>query len=188
MLLLLLSCCRVQLFVTPWTAAHQVPCPSLSPVSWSLLKLMSIELMTPSNHLTLCRLLLFLSSVFPSIRVFSNELALQVRCQSIGGSASASVLPLNIQGWFPIGFTGLISLLSKGLSRVFSSTTTILCRWWNAVFSSVFSGVSSPEQLMFTKCLWWCWLFYQSVWKDIAIYHRPSASDNWNLSSHSYGH
>ena len=59
----------------------------------------------------------------PSIRVFSSELAFRIRGQSIGASALASVLPMNIQGWFLLGLTGLISLLSKGLSRVFSSTT-----------------------------------------------------------------
>ena len=76
-----------------------------------------------SNQLILCHPLLLLPSIFPSIRVFSNELALCIRCQSIGVSASASVLPKNIQGWFPLGLTDLIFLLSKGLSRIFSSTT-----------------------------------------------------------------
>ena len=72
------------------------PCPSLSS---SLLKLMSIKLMMPSNHLILCRPLFLLPSIFPSIRVFFNESALHIRfCQSIGASASASVLPMNIQG------------------------------------------------------------------------------------------
>ena len=69
-----LSC--VQFFVTPWTAAHQV---SLSfTVSWSMLRLVSIESVMPSNHLIICPLFLFLSSVFPSIRVFSSELALHI--------------------------------------------------------------------------------------------------------------
>ena len=81
---------HVQLFATPWTTARQSSMPFT--VSWSLLKLMSIELMMPSNHLVLCYPRLLLPSIFPSIRVFSNELAL---CQSIG--ASASVLPMNIQ-------------------------------------------------------------------------------------------
>ena len=70
-----LSC--VQLFVTPWTAAHQA---SLSfTISRSLLKLMSIESMMPSNHLILCRPLLLLPSIFPSIRVFANESVLRIR-------------------------------------------------------------------------------------------------------------
>ena len=93
------------------------------PTSWSLLKLMSIESVIPSNYLILCCPLLLLPSIFPSIRVFSNKSALCIKeywSQSIG--ALASVLPMNIQGWFPLGLTGWISLLSKGLSRVFSST------------------------------------------------------------------
>ena len=99
----------------------RLPCPS--PNFQSLLKLMSIESAMPSNHLILCRPLLLLPSSFPSIRVFSKEWAHASSGQSIGASVSASVLPMNIQGWFPLGFTGLISLLSKGLSRVSSSTT-----------------------------------------------------------------
>ena len=84
---------------------------------------MSIESVMPSNHLILCCPLLLLPSIFPNIRVFSSELALCIRYQSIGVSASASVLPMSIQGWFPLRLTGLISLLSKELSGVFSSTT-----------------------------------------------------------------
>ena len=102
--------------------------PSLSITnSQSLLKLMSIESVMPSNHLILCRPLLMPSS-FPSIRVFSSESALHIRwpkylAKVSGVSASASVLPMNIQVWFPLGLTGLISLLSKELCSVFSSTT-----------------------------------------------------------------
>ena len=111
----------VWLFVTQWTAAHQA---SLSfTISQTLLKLMSIESVMPSNHLVLCRPLLLLPSIFPSISIFSNELALLASSgQSIGASASASVLPMNIQDWLPLGLTGFI-LQSKGFSRVFSNTT-----------------------------------------------------------------
>ena len=77
--------------------------------------------MMPSNHLNLCHPLLLLPSIFPSIRVFSMESVLCIRFQSIG--ASASVLPMNSQDWFSLGLTGLISLESKGLSRVSSNTT-----------------------------------------------------------------
>ena len=92
---------RVWLFATPWTAAWQA-FPSITN-SWSLVKLRSIELVMPSNHLILCcpLLLLLLPSVFPSIRGFSNESVLHIRW--IGVSASASVLPMNIQDWFPLG-------------------------------------------------------------------------------------
>ena len=94
-------------------------------VSQSLLRFMSIESVMLSNHLILCLPLLLLTSILPSIRVFYNELALRIRWPKIGASVSASVsvLPVNSQGWFPLGLTGLISLQSKGLSRVFSSTT-----------------------------------------------------------------
>ena len=77
-----------------------------------------IESVIPSNHLILYHPLLLPPSIFPSIKVFSNE---SVGGQSIG--VSASVLPMNIQDWFPLGWTGWISLLSKGLSRIFSNTT-----------------------------------------------------------------
>ena len=115
------SLSRVWLFMTPWTAAYQA---SLSfTISQSLLKLMPIELMMPSNHLILYHPFLFLPSIFPSTRVFSSKLAFTSGGQSIGASASASVLPMNIQDWFPLGLTGWIYLLSKELSTVFSNTT-----------------------------------------------------------------
>ena len=89
------SLSHVGLFVTPLTAAHHA---SLSfTISQSLLRFMSIESVMPSNHLILCHPLLLLPKIFPSIRVFSNESALRIRCQNIGVSASASVLPMNIQ-------------------------------------------------------------------------------------------
>ena len=105
----------------PWTVARQA---SLSITnSQSLLKLMSIESVMPSNLLILCYPLLLLPSIFPSIRIFSNESVLPIRWPKYWVSASASVLPMNIHDWFPLGLTGLISLLFKGLSRVFSITT-----------------------------------------------------------------
>ena len=113
------SLSHVQLFVIPWTAACQVSMSITN--SWSLLKLISINSVMPSNHVILCCPLLFLPSIFPSIRFFSNESVLHISGQSIG--ASASVLPTNIHDWFPLGLTGWISLQSKGLSRVFSNTT-----------------------------------------------------------------
>ena len=93
------SLSRVQLFVTPWTAARQA---SLSITnSWSLLKLMSIELVMPSNHLILCHPLLLLPSIFPSVRVFSNESALHIRWPTYW-SFSFSISP-------SIEYSGLIS-------------------------------------------------------------------------------
>ena len=115
------SLSRVWLFATPWTSACQA---SLSfTISQSLLKLMSIESVMPSNHLILCCPLLLLPSIFPSISVFSSELGLCIRWPKYWSFSFSLILPMNIQDWFPLGLTGLISLQSKGLSRVFSSTT-----------------------------------------------------------------
>ena len=107
----------VQHFVTPWTAARQA---SLSIInSQSLHKLMSIASVMPSNHLIRCHPLQSspASESFPVSQFFTSG------GQSIGASASASVLPMNIQDWFPLGWTGWISLQSGGLSRVFSKST-----------------------------------------------------------------
>ena len=84
---------------------------------------MSIESVMPSNHLILCRPLLLPPSIFPSIRVFSNESVLPIRWPNYW-SFSFSISPsVNIQDWFHLGLTGWISLQSKGLSRAFSNTT-----------------------------------------------------------------
>ena len=105
----------------PWTAGCQA---SLSiTVSLCLFKLMSIESVVPSNRLIFCPPILLLPSVFPSIRVFSLSQIFTSGGQSIGVSASGSVLPMNIQDWFPLGLIGWISLWSKGFSRAFSNTT-----------------------------------------------------------------
>ena len=89
------SLSRVRFFTTPWTAAYQAFLFITN--SQSLLKLMSIQSVTPSNHLILCHPLLFLPSIFPSIRVFSLVTSSHQEGKSIGVSASASVLPMNIQ-------------------------------------------------------------------------------------------
>ena len=105
--------------MTPWTAARQA---SLSITnSWSLLKLMSIESVMPSNHLILWHpLLLDLKSLRTS-GSFQMSHFFASGGQSIGVSASTSVLPMNTQDWFTLGWTGWISLQSKGLARVSSA-------------------------------------------------------------------
>ena len=90
---------HVLLFATPWTAARQASL--LITDSWSLPKLMSFESVMPSNHLILCCPLLLLPSIFPSIRSFQMSQFFASDSQSIGVSPSASVLPMNIQDWFP---------------------------------------------------------------------------------------
>jgi len=111
-------CCPVQLFAIPWTAAFQASLSFTS--SWSLLKLMSTESVMPSNHLILCHPFFSCFQSFPASGSFSVSQFFPSGGQNIG--ASASVLPMHIQAWFPLGLTGLI-LLSKRLARVFSSTT-----------------------------------------------------------------
>ena len=109
------------LFPTPWTAACLTVFPPLSPgvypsscpLNWWYL----------SNHLILSKPVLLLPSVFPSIRIFSNESALHIRWPNYWSFSLSISLPMSIHSWFPLRGIGLISLLSKRLSRVFSSTT-----------------------------------------------------------------
>ena len=124
---------RVWLSVTPWTAAHQA---SLSITnSWSPPKSMSIESVMPSSHLSLCCPLLLLPSIFPSIRVFSNESALLIRWPKYW-SFSFNISPsIEHPHWSPLGWTGWISLQSKGLSRVFSNTTVQKHQFFGAQLS-----------------------------------------------------
>ena len=123
------SCSVVSDSVTPWTATRQA---SLSiTISRSSFKLMSITLVMPSSHLILCHPLLLLTSIFPGIRVFSNELVLCIRCPKYW-TFSFSISPSN-------EYSGLISfrisLQSKGLSRVFSNTTVQKHRFFGAQLS-----------------------------------------------------
>ena len=94
-----------------------------------------VELVMPSNRLTLCHPLLLLSSIFPASVTFPMSQFFTSDSQSIGDSALASVFPMNIQDWFPFGLTGLISLQSKGLSRVFSNTTVQKHQFFGAQLS-----------------------------------------------------
>ena len=131
-----LSC--IWLFATPWTAACQA---SLSiSNSWSLLKLMSVKLVMPSNHLILCCPLLLLPSIFPSIRVFSNESVLLIRCPKYW-SFSFSISPSN-------EYSGLISfrmdwfnlLAVQGTLRVFPNTTVQKHRFFSTQLSLWFNS------------------------------------------------
>ena len=147
-------------FATPWTAACQV---SLSfTISWRLLKLMSLELVMPSSYLILCHPLLLLSSIFHQ-DLFQWVVSASGG-QSIGASASASVRPMNIQGWFPL--EGLISLLSKetlkSLLQDHSSKVSIL--WCSAFFmvqlSYLYMTTGKTIALTLEPCLaTWCLWF-----------------------------
>ena len=126
------SLSHVRLFATPWTAAHQASLSTNN--SQSLLKLMSIESVMPFNHLIFCCPLLLPPS-FPSSGSFPMSQFFASDGQTIGASASASVLPTNIKDWFPLRLTGLISLQSKGLSRVSSNTTVQKHQFFDAQLS-----------------------------------------------------
>ena len=128
-----LSC--VQLFATPWAAAHQA---SLSfTISQSLLNSCpSSQWCYPTISSSVVPFSSCLQS-FPASGSFLMSWLFESSGPTIGASASASVLPMNIQGWFPLGLTGLIFLLSKGLSRVFFNTTAQKHQSWNSAFFMV---------------------------------------------------
>ena len=124
-IVVVLSLSHVRLSVTPWTKAQHA---SLSvTVSWSLHKFIATEPVMLSNHLILCHSSPSAFNLSPVSQLFASSGG-----QCIGTSALASVLPMNIQGWFLLGLSGLICLLSKGLSRVLSSTTI----WKHQFFSA----------------------------------------------------
>ena len=124
---------RVWLFAALWTAARQA---SLSfTLSWSLLRLMSSESVMPSNHLVLCHPFFSCLLSFRASRSFPVSCLFASGGQRIRASALASVLPMNVQSWFPLGLTGLISLQSKGLKSLLqhhSTKTSVL--WCSAFF------------------------------------------------------
>ena len=109
-------------------------------ISQSLPKFKSFALEMASNHLILCHPLL-LPSIFPSIRVIYNEEAIHIRWSKYWSFSFESVLPMNIQGWFPLRLIGFDSLLSKWLSWDFCSTTV----WKHQCFSTVLSLQSSSH-------------------------------------------
>ena len=120
--------------VTPWVAARQA---SLSITnSWSLLKLMPIESVMPSSHLILCRPLLLLPPIPLASGSFLTSQLFPWSGQSTGVSASVSVLPMRTQDLSPSGWTGWISLQSKGLSSVFYNTIVQKHEFFSAQLSS----------------------------------------------------
>ena len=128
------SLSRVRLIATPWIAARQTSLPITN--SRSLLKLMSIKSMMPSSHLILCRPLLLLPPIPPSIRVFSNESTLRMRWPKYW-SFSFSISPSNEhQEMISFRIDWLDLLASKGLSRVFSNTTVQKHKFFGAQHSS----------------------------------------------------
>ena len=137
----LLSC--VRLFVIPWITGYQASL--FITISQSSLKLMSIESAMPPSHLILCCPLPILPQSLPGSESFPMSQLFAWGGQSIGVSALASLLPKNTQDWYPLEWTGWISLQSKGLSRVFSNTT---------VQKHPFLGAQSSSQSNFHIHMW----------------------------------
>ena len=162
------------------------------PVLHHLLELtqtMSIESLMPSNHLILCRPLSSCLQSFPALGSFLTSQLFSLGGQSIGVSASPSILLMNIQGWFPLGLTGLIFLLSRRLSRVFSSTTiwkhqffgTQPSLWKNYSFKITADGDCSHE---IKRCL----LLGRKAMTNLdSILKSRDIFANKSLSSQSYG-
>ena len=123
-----------QILCDPCTAARQAFLSIIN--SQSAPKLMSVESMMPSNHLILCVPFSSCPQSFPALGSFQMSQCFTSGGQSIGVSASTSVLPMNTQDWSPLGWTGWISLLSKGLSRVFSNTTVQNYQFFSTQLSS----------------------------------------------------
>ena len=162
------SLSRVLLFATPWTAACQ---DSLSITnSWSLLKLMSIELVMPSNHLILCHPFLPLPWILPASESFPMSQFFTSGGWCIGVSTSASVLPMNIQDWFPLGWTGSSPCSPR------DSQESSLTRQFKSIHSSVFSFLYSPtltsihdhwKNIALTR-----WTFVGIIWPEAKLWWR----------------
>ena len=123
----------VRLFATPWIAAHQASVSITT--SRGLSKLMSIESVMTSSYLILCCSPLLLTSIPPSIRVFSNKSTLCMRWPKYWSFNFSIILPMNTQDWSPLGWTGWISLQAKGLSRVSSNITVQKHQFFSAQLS-----------------------------------------------------
>ena len=177
----------VQLFVTPWTVAcqaslHYFPEFAQTHIHWTSDAIQPSHPLSPPFPP---------ASVFPSIRVFSNELALCIRWPKYWSFSSASVLLVNIQGWYPLRLTDLISLLSKGLSRVFSSIVvwkhqffgTQPSLWSNShihtgllekIIALTILTLGRKWYFYFLICyiglsLWKDWIFFMKTWQKILI-------------------
>ena len=162
--------------VTPWPAAHHT---SLSfTISQSLLRVMSIETMMPSNPFILCRPLLLMPSIFPSIRVFSSESALHIQWPqyySFNFSISSSRSP-SIQGWFPLGLTSLISCCPRD-----SQESALHIRWpkyWS--FSFNISSSNEYPGLISFRMGWLDLLAVQGTLKSLLQHHSSKASIRWH--------
>ena len=179
LLIVVQSPSHVQLSVTPWTATCQT---SLSfTVSWSLPRFITNESVMLSNRLVLCCPFSFCLQSFPASGSFLISQLFASGGQSIVASAIASVLPINIQGWFPLGLTCLIALLSKGLSRVFSSTTIQKHQFFGLAFfmvqlSHLYMTTGKPIALLYgpLSVKWRLWFVIRCLGLSLVSFRGAS--------------
>ena len=183
---------HVWLFASPWAVAHQASLSSA--ISWNLLKLMSIEAVMPFNLLILYHPLLVLLLIFPSISVFFPPLSESVLCIRWPKDWSFSIsLSMNSQGWFPLGLAGLISLLFKGFSRAFSSTTVWMHQFFGAqpfLWSNTHIYLKYPclENSMDRRA-WWATVHgVKKIWTQLTNFHFLTfVHDYWKSHNWLYG-
>ena len=146
----------------------RIPCPS--PSLRARANSCPIEVVMPSNHLILYHPLLLLPPIFPSIGVFFNESALPMSGQSIGASVSASVLPMNIQGWFPLGLTDLISLLVPGTLKSLLQDHSSSIPLDTMIGLAVWAWLKLANQVSFWDCFWNYWEIISSETAELTGY------------------
>ena len=162
----------------------RLPCPL--PTPWVFSHFMSIESLMPSNHLILCRDLLLLPSLFPSIKVFSSESVLHIWWTNYW--SFNSVLPMNIQDWFPLRLTSLISLQSKRLSRIFSNTTVQKHKFFSAQLSlwsnsHIHMWLLEKSELWLYRLCWYCLCFVIWCLGWSYLFFQEQVSFNFRLQS-----
>ena len=171
------SLSHVQLFATPWLQHTRLPCPSLTPraclnscpSSWWCYPTISSSVIPFSSCL----------QSFPASGSFPMSQFFALGGQNIGASASASVLPMNIQNWFPLGLTGWISLQSKGLSRGFSNSTVQKNQFFRAqpsLWSNWHPYVTTGKTIALTR---WTWGKEPTHWKDLDARKDWRQKEKW---------
>ena len=148
---------------------------------------MSIVLVMPSNHLILCCPFSSCLQSFPASGSFLMSQFFASGGQSIGVSASASVFPLNILDWFPLGLTGLISLHSKGLSRVFSNTTVQKHQFFSAQLSLLLSHpyITTGKTTVLTRQSLQNWYFKKILYVIYSSINGKTKSNHESLAKYS---
>ena len=146
---------------------------------------MSIELMVPSNCLILCYPFSSCPQSLPASESFPTSWPFATGCQSIGASASASVLPMNIQGWFPLGLTGLISLLSQGFSSLLQHHSLKAPIPWHSAFFTVqlsYTYVNNLKKKITDRSVFGNTFFKKSNFQHLWLKCSRKHVDRWRIN------